>query len=116
MKRRRQTRDPILLEVAAAIGAGRITIASIQMGDDEHVHGVTWPDGGIVINPMVEIVDTVLHECLHRMRPTWSEQTVKARTTRLMRGLSHAEVECLYTLVLSSATVKGKRRQRAALR
>jgi len=111
---KRTAGDPMLLEVAAAIGAGRITIASIQMGENEHVHGLTWSDGSIVINPMVDMVDTAIHECLHRMRPKWRESTVKARTTKIMRQLSHAEVECLYTLLLSSATIKRKKRKTAS--
>ena len=105
-------RDTVLLEIAAAIGAGRIAIGHIDMGDNEHVHGVTFSDGSIVINPAVEIVDTVLHEVLHRLRPAWSERAVRARTRRLMNTLSHAEVECLYTLVMSSVVSERRRKRR----
>lgn len=114
MRRKPPARDPILLEVAAAIGAGRITIGQIDMGDEEHVHGITWSDGGIVINPTVETVDTAIHECLHRLRPTWTERTVRTRTRKLMGQLSNKDVECLFTLLVTRAAMKGKRRKGAA--
>lgn len=112
-RKRQPARDPILFEIAAAIGAGRITIASIDTGENEHVHGLTWPDGAIIINPAVETVDTALHECLHRLRPEWSERTVLARTRRLMNQLTVKDVECFYTLLMTSATIKGKRKRPA---
>jgi hypothetical protein len=95
-------RDPLLLEVAAAVGAGRIRFRTLA-SEDFFVHGMTEDNGRITINPAPEIVDTLVHECLHRLRPTWSERAVKAKTTRLMKQLSDAEVEKLFELVLVSA-------------
>jgi hypothetical protein len=95
-------RDPLILEVAAAIGAGRIAVGPIHM-DGAIVHGVCWPDGAIRINPAPSVCDTAIHECLHRLRPSWSEQTVRRRTTQIMRQLTDAEVDKLYELVLVTA-------------
>lgn len=113
MARQRRTApamDPLLLEVAAAIGAGRITIGLIESADDEHVYGVTLGDGSIIVNPAIETVDTIVHECLHRLRPHWSERTVRARTARIMKHLHPKHVECLYTLVMTSSRIKRRRR------
>lgn len=97
--------DPILLEIAAAIGAGRISIRSVQ--EDAWIcHGVTLDGGDISINPIPSLVDTAVHECLHRLHPTWSERTVQARTTKLMRRMSNAELDTLYVLLMASAKVK----------
>ena len=101
-------RDPLLLEIAAAVGAGRIRIGTIA-SEGVFVHGVTEPDGQITINPAVDVVDTLLHEACHRLRPAWSERAVKARTTRMMRQLSDAEIEKLFELVLVSAFRKKAR-------
>lgn len=98
-------RDPLLLEIAAAVGAGRIRIEPIR-SEGCFIHGVTEGDGRITINPAIDVVDTLVHECLHRLRPTWSERAVKAKTTRLMRQLSDQEIEKLFELVLVSAKLK----------
>jgi hypothetical protein len=111
MAKRRPSYDSLLLEIAAAVGAGRISIGRIEGGDDEHVHGLTWADGGIVINPQVEIVDTACHEIIHRLRPAWSERTVRMRTKRLMNQLSHKDVDTLYTLLMTQVAMKRKRRK-----
>ena len=108
-----KTRDPIMLEVAAAIGAGRISIASI-----ENESGTDWICGytdrddrnAIVINPMIDVVDTVIHECLHRMRPKWGEARVRRKTAELMADLSHKELEQVYVLLMTSATIKRRRK------
>lgn len=103
MKRRTPSRDPLLLEIAAAIGAGNLEIGPIH-SDREFVHGVAYTKTGrIRINPAVEAVDTILHECCHRLRPAWAERTVRAKTTQLMRQLSMAEIDRLYEIALSTA-------------
>lgn len=102
MKPRPQKRDPILLEVVAALGAGRIEFGSIH-DEKEFVHGYTWPDGSIRINVSLDAVTTAIHECLHRMRPGWSERAVRAKTTRLLRQLSYPEIDTLYEILLATA-------------
>jgi len=106
MRRRRKPRDPVLLEVVAAIGAGRIEIGPIH-DDGMLVHG--FCEGSkIRINPAIDVVDSALHECLHRLRPAWSERTVLARTTVLLRSLSNAEIDKIYELVMSVGVMKRK--------
>lgn len=94
-------RDPLLLEVAAAIGAGGISIGPIY-DKGQFVHGQI-EGSKIVINPTIETVDTLLHECLHRLRPQWSERAVRSRTTRIMRSLSYPEIDRIYQLLLTTA-------------
>ena len=105
--------DPLLLEIAAAIGAGRISIADIEAGEGEFVSGLTFPDGRIVVNPKPDMVDTLIHELCHRLRPSWSERQVRRKTAELMSGLSHAEVDRLYMLMMAAATVKRTRKRKA---
>lgn len=98
-------RDPLLLEVAAAIGAGRIRFRSMA-SEDVFVHGHTADDGLITINPVPDVVDSAVHECLHRLRPKWSERAVKTKTTRLMKQLQDSEIDKLFELVLVSAKIR----------
>lgn len=101
-KPRRLYRDPLLLEIAAAVGAGNIEIGPIH-DDETFVHGLAYKNGKIVINPAIDVVDTLLHECCHRLRPEWSERAVRTRVTRLMRQLSDKEIDKMYELVLVAA-------------
>lgn len=39
----------------------------------------------IYIDPRPAIVDTVLHECLHRLKPRWGERAVRRHTAKLMQ-------------------------------
>lgn len=104
MSKRPPARDPLLLELVAAIGAGNIAIGPIH-DDGELVHGVC-EGASVVINPAVSVVDTCLHECLHRIRPEFSERAVRAKVTRLMRALTLAEIDRLYSIVLATAKTR----------
>lgn len=106
---RRVRRDPILIELIAAIGAGRIEFGPIHDGRDrEFIHGIARPDGSIRLNPAISAVDTALHECCHRLRPDWSERAVRTKVTRLMRQLSMPELDRIYEVILSAAHVRKK--------
>jgi hypothetical protein len=98
---------PLLFEVLVALGAGRVTVGPIHC-DDEHLHGYEVSRGrhkGLVrLNPAVELVDTTIHELLHRLRPDWSERTIRARTGKLMATLSNEDIDKIDELVRVSAT------------
>ncbi len=111
MKPSKRDRDPLLLEIAAAIGAGRIRLTSLASDQHQYVHGVTEEDGTITINPVPATVDTIIHECCHRLRPEWTERGVLRKTKQLMATLSDAEIDRLYVLTEISA----KKRSRKAV-
>lgn len=102
-------RDPLLLELVAAIGAGRIAIGPIH-DDVEFVHGVC-EGSHVTINPAIAVVNIALHECLHRIRPEFSERSVRAKVTRLMRSLTLAEIDRLYGIVLATARQRKRPKQ-----
>ena len=106
--RRPPLRDPLLLEIAAAIGAGNIEIGPIH-SDREFVHGVAYTKTGrIRVNPAIDVVDSLLHECIHRLRHDWKERAVRAKVTQLMRQMSMQEVDRLYEIALSTARISRK--------
>lgn len=104
-------RDPLLVEVLAALGSGRIS--------EDYVRSTTHPDvvngleqgGHVTINPAPLVVETLIHELLHRLRPTWAERTVQGRAVRLRRLLSDKEIERVYE-VYQQVAVKVKRKGR----
>jgi hypothetical protein len=102
-------RDPLFLEVLVALGAGGITVGPIHC-DGEEVTGYAITTGkhkgAVRIDPSHDVVDTVIHELLHRLRPKWSERKVRSQTRTFTRHLSDAERDRLYTLIQSVAKVK----------
>ena len=94
---KRKPRDFALIgQVWAEIGAGRITEAFIKDGrmlTDGYYNG----NGHITVNPQHQIVDTVIHECLHRAFPKWTESYVRRTTTYLRRRMSDEEVQAMYS-------------------
>ena len=101
-----QPRDPLMIELVAAIGAGQIEVGPIHAAR-QYVYG--WCDtsnGKVRLNPAPHAVEIALHECLHRMRPTWKERTVSARAKRLLGQLSDEEIDRLYDVIVTTARVR----------
>lgn len=105
-------RDPLLIEVIAAIGAGNIELGPIH-DDQFYIHGYCddAQKNRIRVNPSIDTVDTIVHEAIHRMRPTWNEARVRRKTAELFAQLSDAEVDKIYEIVLTVAEVKRKPRR-----
>ena len=94
---RRSARDFALIgRVWAEVGSGHITEAYIvdaaTMGTDGYYNG----SGHITINPAHQVVDTVIHECLHRAFPSWTEKYVRRTTTQLRNKMNDHEIRAMY--------------------
>ncbi len=93
---KRHARDFALIgRVWAELGAGRITEAFIRDGAN-FTDGFFNGNGHITINPAHQTVDTVIHECLHRAFPAWSENYVRRTTTYLRKRMSDDEIQAMY--------------------
>lgn len=93
---KKKARDWALLgRVWAEIGAGKITEAFIKDGA-AMTDGMVMGGSHITINPAHQTVDTVIHECLHRAFPAWSEAYVRRTTSYLRRRMSDEEVQEMY--------------------
>lgn len=84
----------LLLRVCAELGAGRITEAYIH-DPNYYTEGLTEGQR-ITINPVHATVDVVLHECLHRLYPHWSETYVRNRTAHLRRLMDDSETQAFH--------------------
>ena len=94
---KKSPRDWALLgTVWAEIGAGKLTEAFISDGA-AFTDGFVTGGGHITVNPAHQTVDTVIHECLHRAFPSWSENYVRRTTTYLRRRMSDEEVQAMYS-------------------
>ena len=93
---KRLARDFALLgRVWAELGAGRLSEAFIKdrtAVTDGYYNGA----GHITINPAHQTVDTIIHECLHRAFPAWSETYVRRTTTYLRKRMGDDEVQAMY--------------------
>jgi len=86
---------PLLVEVLTAFNDVTLREAYLDGGHTHWIHG-EHKDETVTINPMPHVVDTLIHELLHHVRPDWSETQVRRHTTLLMRQLSHGEVQQIY--------------------
>lgn len=92
---KRTARDFALIgKVFAEVGSGRITTAFIRDGRSL-TDGYYSGDGHIYINEDHQTADTLIHECLHRAYPAWSEAYVRRTTSYLRRRMSDEEVMAL---------------------
>lgn len=94
-----------MVEVLAALGT--VPLRSGWIDDDEceslTVYGTCEPSrhtSVVTINEAAHLVDTILHELLHHIRPGWSETTVRRFTSRLYRQLNSDEVQRIYDIYL----------------
>jgi hypothetical protein len=93
---KRSRHESLLVRVCAELGAGRISEGFIT-DPGFQTDGLTDDASHrITINPAWQTVDTVLHECLHRLYPQWSETYVRNRTAYLRNRLSDAQAQALY--------------------
>lgn len=94
---KRHNRPPLMVRVWAELGAGHITedpdLKSTAKG--ERLDGLQ-EGRHIWVNPIYSIVDTVVHECLHRIQPRWKENYVRNRTSYLINRMTDDEVRALY--------------------
>lgn len=86
----------LIAEITEEMGKGQIFEAPI-VGSKDHVEGLcNWESGDITVNPAPSVVDTLIHELLHRRFPKWSEERVRVETWRIIRTLSAADVQALH--------------------
>lgn len=71
---------------------------------DRNTHGLWEKDGTVSVNPIPDMVDTILHELLHDFDPNLTERQVRAKTKRLMDQLTDDEMLTIYKEFQDRAT------------
>ncbi len=86
-----------LADMQQELEKGRITEGDLR---DPHFHLDGYFDGGsqrVYVNPRPSVVETVIHELIHRRWPTWSEARVDKEAKRLVATMSPKQVATFYT-------------------
>lgn len=86
----------LLGRVWAELGSGRITEAFLPSDKHYFVEGLT-NGRHITVNPAPSVVDSAIHEILHRLHPQWSETYVRRTTSLIMRRMTDEEVVAFYS-------------------
>lgn len=92
---RKKGRPPLMVRVWAELGAGGIT-EDVTLTDKHHRLDGLQEGRHIWVNPMWNIVDTTVHEILHRLHPEWPENYVRRTTSYLMRRMTDEEAQTFY--------------------
>ena len=100
-----KSQTPLLIKLMSLLGETNISEQYIEKdGRTAKQSGVDvygyWDEGtnSLVVNPVPHIVDTLIHELLHKLHPDYSEQTVRSMTGKLMKQLSDAELQAIYDM------------------
>jgi hypothetical protein len=110
----RSAADPMLAELVSAID--RAPIQDVQIRHDDIIFGdCDLGDGTIRLNLSAMRCVVAIHELIHRVRPTWSESSVRARTTRILASLDDDQIAALDARLLDAMEgPKGRRRRPAS--
>jgi len=94
--------DALRLVLWAELKRGGIYEADVR-ADFEHVEGAC--DGQrVYINPAPPVVEVLLHELLHRARPSWSERRVLRESRRVMLQMDERQIRRWYRAYQAQAT------------
>ncbi len=93
-----------LIEIMTEMGRTPIREAYIE-DKNNFIEGEL--DGKVItVNPVHALVDTIIHEVMHKLHPLWSEKSVRNRTTWLIRRLSDSEQIQIYREYMKRKTGK----------
>ncbi len=86
-----ETFNRLMAELRDELSRGRVYQAEIQ-SDGELVEGLYEPgSGNVYVDPSPNVVDTLLHELLHRRYPRWGEKRVSLTAHQLVSAMSATE-------------------------
>jgi hypothetical protein len=94
LKRKPPKLAKIEADILEEFRRGGITEAHIQ-ANGHHVHGICEGQK-IVINPAPSVVDTLIHELLHRRYPRWGEKRVWKTAERIVYYMHSMEIRTWY--------------------
>jgi len=104
----RHTVSALRAIIADELAKGMIFEGQITSSQNHFVEGVCHVNGEITVNPSVNVVDTLIHELLHRRFPSWSEVFVRLETARVMRQMSDKDIALTYSKYKRRAKRKTK--------
>ena len=88
--------DALLGRVLDRLGQVTVRERFIKPSADEYCVWGTCDKRVVTINPVPGLVETLIHELLHDLHPSWSESYVRNRTTFLFRSLDPRQQLFIY--------------------
>lgn len=98
------TKTKRLTEIFTELGSGKLVASFIH--DPGYATEGMVTDGYIVVNGYHALCNIIIHECLHRAHPDWSETYVRRTTTWLQNRLSDDDVIAVVQSFQKRATSK----------
>jgi hypothetical protein len=96
-------------EVWRELRKGRDIKEAYVNGDKEGLDIYGLNDGQTVyVNPAHVLVETAIHELIHRVKPRWGERRVRAETQRIVKTFEDADVLRWYRQYQRVKTVSRK--------
>lgn len=92
---------PIMLRLMTLLGETEVSEGYVNKEAKRDIYGYLAPNGTIVVNPVPHIVDTLLHELLHKLHPTYTEQAVRSLVGKLMKQASDEDLCAIYDMYLN---------------
>jgi hypothetical protein len=86
----------LLLAVMAELGQGRIESGFIHDKSGKLLMDGFCDGKRVAVSEIIQTVDTICHELLHRRFPHWSEPYIRNRTTYLLRRMTEAQIQAVY--------------------
>lgn len=102
--------EDLVAELSEEFGKGKIFEARLNsLRKREHLYGIVDPDRReIVIDPRRAIVETLIHELLHRRFPKWSERKVRQAEKRIMAEMALEDMWAWYRRYRRTAKKSGR--------
>lgn len=98
--------DKLLMECTVALAETELNEAYIRKdAANTRFYGLQEP-GRVWVNPVTAVVDYLLHEMIHEVRPGWSEATVASMTTRLMHRMTDEQIREFHRLYQNRKVVR----------
>lgn len=91
---------PLLIKLLSLLGETDITEEYVKREGGRDIYGFVAPNGSITINPVPHIVDTLLHELMHKLHPEYSEKAVRSVVGKLTKHMTSEDMEAVYEMYL----------------
>lgn len=100
MPKKPRVNTPLLIRLMSLLGETEVREEYIAKEKGRDIYGYLAVTGQVVVNPAPHIVDTLLHELLHKLHPEHSERAVRSIVGKLMVRMSDEELQAVYEMYL----------------
>lgn len=89
---------PVLLRLMSLLGETGVSEEYVNKEGKQDIYGYLAPNGAIVVNPVPHVVDTLLHELIHKLHPDYSEHAVRSLVGKIMKQATDEDLCAIYDM------------------